>query len=52
MKNQGNMDKFEFEYCLPDVIEQEMVDLSLGFSEDWFGCGEDLDALAYFIEHA
>jgi hypothetical protein len=52
MKNQGNMDEFEFEYCLPDVIKQEMVDLSLGFSEDWFGCGEDLDALAYFIEHA
>lgn len=52
MKEQGEMDKFRFHYCLDDVRKGEMIDLAIPIYNDCFGCGDDLEMLVYMIKHA
>lgn len=35
----------------PEAENAEWLDLTFGVSEDWFGCGNDLEQLAYCVTH-
>ena len=53
MKNRGeDLSGFTFVHCLLDLRKDKMMNIAPEMMQDAFGCGDDLDALVYMIEHA